>query len=113
MEKFVDNLSRQLANAVSRRDMLGIASRTIFTGLLASTGIGQLWARDRASNSSSLHNCPSCGDADCVRCNADTGKCKNKCERCAAATLCAEAQQFAPYIILQNFLVAAHFSSGE
>jgi hypothetical protein len=44
MEHFVDDLSKRLAKAVSRREMLSISSRTLFTAFVASTGIGKLWA---------------------------------------------------------------------
>jgi hypothetical protein len=45
MEHFIDDLSKQLAKTVSRRDMLSITSRTLFTAFLASTSVAKLWGR--------------------------------------------------------------------
>ena len=44
MEHFIDSLSKRLAAAVSRRDMLSIASRALLGAVVATTGVGKLWA---------------------------------------------------------------------
>jgi len=110
MERFIDHLSKRLAKAVSRRDMLSITSRTIFGTLVSSTGINKLWASNTTLGISSSQACPSCGA--CVRCNLNSGQCKENCERCTAAMLCSQAQQFAPYVTLYNFF-SAQFTESE
>ena len=44
MEKYIDSFSKRLATAVSRREMLSIASRAVLGAFVASTGIGRVWA---------------------------------------------------------------------
>ena len=49
MEELIDSLSKRLAAAVSRRDMLRIASRTLVGAFVASTGIAKVWGAILAS----------------------------------------------------------------
>lgn len=108
MERLFDDLSKRLAKAVSRRDMLTVTSRTVLGTLFASTWVGKLWGRTAAVASTS----PSCGT--CQTCNAKTGKCGLDCEvPCAAALLSDLARLFEPYLTLQDFLVQQQFTGGE
>src|SRR5215471_21484429 len=50
MEQFIDDFSKQLAKAVSRRDVLSIGARTVFAAFVSSTGIGKLWAKARSTS---------------------------------------------------------------
>ena len=110
MEYFFDDLSKRIATAASRRDMLSITARTCFAAFLSSTGIGKLWASSTKALSSS-QVCPGCGT--CRQCNTKAGKCDEDCEdRCTAALLCLIAQQFPPYVTLQAFL-ATQFTSAS
>ena len=45
MERFIDQLSKQLATTTSRRSMLSITLRTMSAAIVTSTGIGRLWAQ--------------------------------------------------------------------
>lgn len=49
MERFIDNLSKQLARTTSRRSMLSITARTLFASFVSSTWIGRLWAQAAGS----------------------------------------------------------------
>src|ERR1700756_986253 len=60
MEHFVDGLSKRLAYAVSRRDMLSITSRTLFGAFVTSTGVGKLWAGSTSTSAGDMGS-PSCG----------------------------------------------------
>ena len=44
MQELIDSLSKRLATAVSRRDMLRIGSQTFLAAFVSSAGIGKLWA---------------------------------------------------------------------
>jgi len=44
MERFIDDFSKRLARATSRRDVLSMGTRTLFAAFISSTGIGRLWA---------------------------------------------------------------------
>ena len=44
MDQFIDNLSRQLVSAVSRRDLLRISIRAMFTAFVASNPLIKSWA---------------------------------------------------------------------
>ena len=105
MDHFIDHLSKKLANAISRREMLSITSKTVISTFMVSTA-GRLWGQA----STTAPTCPECGT--CQRCNVNSGKCGYNCERCAAAELCYEAQQFPTYGTLQNFLVQQQFNVG-
>jgi hypothetical protein len=50
MERFIDDLSRQLSTAVSRRDMVNITSKAIVAALLPSIGISKLWGQSFGSS---------------------------------------------------------------
>src|SRR5215471_17919621 len=63
MEQFIDDFSKQLAKAVSRRDVLSIGARTVFAAFVSSTGIGKLWAK--ASSTSTVP-----GDVGTTSCGA-------------------------------------------
>jgi hypothetical protein len=104
VELFIDHLSKQLARTTSRRSMLSITSRTLFASFVTSTGIGKLWGQTTTSA------CPACGT--CERCNVNSGKCGYQCEKCAAASLCSQAQQFPSYTTLQNFLAQQQFTGS-
>src|ERR1700740_1100053 len=111
MEHFIDDLSKRLAGAVSRRDMVSSTARTCFVAFVSSTGIGRLCASSATTQSSS-QACPTCGT--CQQCNAKARKCGQDCENpCTAAILCSLAQQFPPYMTLQSFLGAQFTASGE
>ena len=45
MERYFDDLSKRLAKAVSRREMLTIASRTLLSTFFASSGLEKVWAQ--------------------------------------------------------------------
>ena len=49
MEHFIDDLSKKLAGALSRRDMLRVTGRSFFAALVASTPIGKMWASTTTS----------------------------------------------------------------
>lgn len=105
MERFIDDFSKQLAKAVSRRDVLSVSARTMFAAFVSSTGIGRLWGQTTSTSS-----CPACGT--CQMCNTRAGKCGLDCENpCTSAVLCSQAQQFQPYLTLQSFL-AEQFTGG-
>jgi hypothetical protein len=111
MEHFIDDFSKRLGKAVSRRDVLSIAARTCFATLLTSTGIGKLWAIGTTTLTSS-QVCPACGT--CQQCNTAAGKCGQECENpCTTAVLCSTAQQFPPYVTLQSFLAEQFTSASE
>src|SRR5438876_126784 len=111
MDHFIDDLSKRLATAVSRRNMLTIASRTLFGAFVAHTGVGRLLASS-ATTLSSSQVCLGCGT--CQQCNTKAGKCGQNCEdSCTAAILCSTAQQFRPYVTLQSFLGGQFTATGE
>ena len=60
MGHFIDDLSKRLANAPSRRDMLSITSRTFIAAFISSTWIGRLWA-NTTSTSAGGEGSSSCG----------------------------------------------------
>jgi hypothetical protein len=60
MEHFIDDLSKRLTTAVSRRNMLSIASRTLFGALVTHTGIGRLWAGSTSTSAGGVGS-SSCG----------------------------------------------------
>jgi hypothetical protein len=66
-----------------------------------------LWGQSSGTTSS----CPACGT--CERCNVNSGKCGYRCENCAAAALCSQAQKFPSYVTLQNFLAQQSFTASE
>jgi hypothetical protein len=104
MEHFIDDFSKRLGKAVSRRDVLSISARTIFAAFISSTGVGKLWGSDTTTLGSS-QVCPSCGT--CQQCNTVAGKCGQDCDNpCTAAVLCNLAQQFPPFVTLQSFLAS-------
>src|SRR5258705_79494 len=95
MEAFIDNFSKRLAKAVTRRDLLSITSRTLFAAVMA-----RFWT---GSTATAAPSCPSCGT--CQACNVQSGQCDKKCpDPCTAARLCTAAQQAPAYVTLQNFL---------
>lgn len=97
-QRFIDDLSKQLARAVSRRDMLGIASRAILGAFITSTGIGKLLGQSTATLTSSPV-CPTCGTCQVV--NVTTGEVRD-CERpCMAKKLCEAANRKRHYRILE------------
>src|SRR5208337_5529132 len=52
MEEFIDSLSKRLASAVSRRDMLRITSQMLVGAFVAATGIERVWATPAPPGSS-------------------------------------------------------------
>ena len=107
MEHFIDSPSKELAKTTSRRSLLSITSRTLLASFVSSTGIGRLWGQSSGTTSS----CPACGT--CERCIVNSGKCGYRCENCAAAALCSQAQKFPSYVTLQNFLAQQSFTASE
>lgn len=60
MERFFDDLSKRLAKAVSRREMLNITARALAGTLLSSAGIEKLWSQSSATSASGVGS-PICG----------------------------------------------------
>lgn len=60
MDEFLDSLSKRLANAVSRRDVLRITSQTLFAVIATSTGITKLWAAGTSKSGGGV-NSSACG----------------------------------------------------
>lgn len=61
MERFFDDLSKRLAKAVSRREMLKITSRTLASSFFSTLGINRVWAQSSASNVPGLPGSSVCG----------------------------------------------------
>ena len=60
MEHFIDDLSKQLAKGVSRRNMLSATSRALFGAFVTSTWVGRLWAGSTSTVAGGVDS-PSCG----------------------------------------------------
>lgn len=58
---FIDDLSKRMANTVSRRDMLRVASRTFFATFLGSTRIARAWAQVASTTGYNFRGLNSCG----------------------------------------------------
>jgi hypothetical protein len=115
MERFFDNLSRELAKAVTRRDALRFTVRAMVAGLLTSTGVSKLWAATRSVAARQVRpadvmTCPDCGTCDL--CDVDAGQCGFPCDDpCTAAALCAAAQSFQPYVTVQQYITDVGFAA--
>jgi hypothetical protein len=60
VERFIDSFSRRLATAVSRRDMLRIASGTVIGALASVSGISRVWAASASGRPGGI-NSSQCG----------------------------------------------------
>ena len=60
MDHFIDDLSKRLANAPSRREMLSITSRSVIAAFISSTWIGRLWANTTSTSAGDVGS-SSCG----------------------------------------------------
>lgn len=103
MERFIDAFSRRMATAVSRRDVLRVASRAFIAAVAGSTYVGAASAVDNDAA------CPTCGS--CQRCHLRSGKC-HKCSEDITAGLYYEARAYSPYLALQTFLTQQQFDGG-
>ena len=74
MENFIDNLSKQLATAVSRRDTLRISLRAIGAAFLGFTGIATAWAQTQCPKGQTKCGTGCCDTPNGYHCCADTQK---------------------------------------
>ncbi len=104
MDEFLDLFSKRLASAVSRRQMLGIASRTLLGVFVASSGIGKLSAQSTDSEEVE----PDAGRSPpCLICDVESDACV-PCARHRENELLQSAKQYGPYSSLDSFLTSVN-----
>ena len=116
MERLFDNLAREIAKAMSRRDALRAAGRVLAGAVLASASGRKLWAAIAPGgigpSTPADVTCSDCGT--CQICDFDAQQCGLPCDDgCTAATLCNAAQLNDAYSALRNHLIASRFRPAD
>lgn len=106
MEPIFDLLSKQVAQALTRRDAARVMVKGLVGALLTGTGLRNLWGLTGSTLSSSQGTssfCPDCGT--CQVLNAQTGQLQPCSDPCMAQKICNAAQQAPDYVTLQSYLI--------